>query len=656
MVIARFCRALLSATCAAIFVIGTGHSSRADPATAGLMISAAQTGMSLFGPKSPDVTAAMIRAQSVAIQQIHIRLDALEGSVSSLLNMVAVLPEEVQKLLKQNSEADRASTVKGTIGTLQVNLSNLATLKEEGDKRAKEIEQFELLTRITLDNLRTERIALFDDSDFALPFIVMALDVEMLTLSALAPIRDEISSQLRAYDSRIGLMLDETRLESLVQMRAELEKKQRQEASAIAKVVSGSEDFAEGTWPWITHTLIGKKEGTCYRRPRPPKGSLSGRSDFGSDDPISYSCLKPYPVHSRSWQRQIATTALLNLSGSELFTIALKHIEPVSDEPGGKKNSTPHTNSDKDFEKKALDAERSLQIQVDVFNQRANAIAHIIELEQLATFARLLIARWDEVDAARRLQAADAAGRVKLAEILNGVEQKKRNEEARFRIEQMTEARKNAWIAIQAANDDLDATIKEAKNNAWMQDVMFLLDVFKFSFQVAEVTERLDIFETNPPETAQTKAVEEISKAKAKSRNNVAKSKVVDKVIALGLSDEDKGKAIIAILKNVKSADSWKTSLPDGATLPETQLAFAATLLDSMASAQLPSIHQSYNEALSGALSSKKELIGAILLPVPVSGSFSDDLSRKQFRKQINELARGYAKRRIEDKLKVKPY
>lgn len=125
-------------------------------------------------------------------------------------------------------------------------------------------------------------------------------------------------------------------------------------------------------------------------------------------------------------------------------------------------------------------------------------------------------------------------------------------------------------------------------------------------------------------------------------------------MIALGLSDEDKGKAILRILQGVKPADSWKTPLPDGATLPETQLAYAATLLDSMASAQLPSIRESYDKALAGALTGKRELLGAALLPTPTSGSLSDDLARKQMRKQINELARGYAKRRIENKLKVK--
>ncbi|TBF89176.1 hypothetical protein [Rhizobium leguminosarum] len=651
----RIRRAFLSASVAAMLTASTISVSRADPATAYLVVTAIQTGMSLFGPKSPDVTAATIRAQSVAIAQIHHRLDALEGSVSTLLTMVAVIPEEVQKLLQQNSEAVRAATLKGVTSTLQSDLSNLAALKEEGTKKAKEAEKHDFLTRITLDQLRTERTALFDDSDFALPYIVMALDAEMAALTALPPIRNEISVQLKAYDARIGKMLDESRPDSLVTIRANLQKKQAEEAIAIGKAVSKNEEFSEGTWPWYSHTFVGEQAYTCTYCPMP-----------GNQEKYNVWCPPPYKnqsypcktlyMHQRSLQRQIVKVPLENAAGPEVFSLKLNYIAPATTEKARNPLPNKHTSSDEVFEKGMMDADQPLRFTVDNFNHRAAAIAKVVELEQLAIFARILIAKWDVVDAARLLQEADLAGKTKIAGMLNQVEQNKRNEEARLRIEAMTQARETAWEEIKKANEELDATIKEAKDNAWSQDVMFILDLYKFSYQVAQVSERLGIFTDNPPEVAQKEAVKKLAKSQPKAGQSLTTNEIIDKIVSLGLSDDEKARAILQMLEKVKPAESWGLApLPKSATLPETQIAYMATLLDSMASAQIPSINESYDKALANAGTGKQGLLVAALLPSPGNAEgLADDLSRRQMRQQINALARGYAKLRLKERINAK--
>jgi hypothetical protein len=628
-------------------------STKADPTTAYLVISTIQTGISLFGPKSPDLTAAMIKAQGVAIEQIHHRLDELEGSVSTLLTMVAVLPEEIQVLLRQNSEADLANTVKGTIGTLQSNLANLAELKKEGKKKAKEAGEHVLLTRITLNELRSERTALFEESDFALPYIIMAMNAEMATLSALPPIENEVSRALKAYDARIGKMLEETRTDSLLAIRADLENVQDEEAILIGKAVSGKQELVEGTWPWYSHTLVGNRKEICSIYHREIRGPDFYELSWVEKVP----CSKRYDVHTRLWKRKLIKQPLQNSAGIELYSISLNPIEPTGDDEIVVPKPKNYRNGNKEFLKVMKDAEKPLRVQVGNFNNRAKAIQRVIELEQLATFARILIAKWDVVDSSRLLQAADVAGKAKISTLLNQIEQNKRNEEARSRIEGMSAARETAWKEIRLANEELNTTIKQAKNNAWTDDVKFILDVYRFSYQVTEVSQRFEIFSDNPPDTAHKEALKKLAKAPSNEGRAIASNEVINKVASLGLSDDEKAKLILQILKKVKPAESWGTTpLPSiSATLPETQIAYAATLLDSMASAQLPSINESYEKALADAGGGKIELLVAALLPTPVSsGTFSDDQSRQQMRKQINALARGYAKRRLNESVKLK--
>jgi hypothetical protein len=302
-------------------------------------------------------------------------------------------------------------------------------------------------------------------------------------------------------------------------------------------------------------------------------------------------------------------------------------------------------------------ADETLRTRILNFNLRAAAIAHLIDLEQLALFSRIIIAKWDVVDATRLLEAADRAGETKIAELLSEIEQNKRNDEALQRIEEMTQARKTAWDEIRKANEELDATIQEAKDNAWAQDVMFLLDVIKFSYQVEQVSERLGIFQDAPPQAAQKEAIKKLTKSPTSAGQTLTVNEVTDKVVSLGLSDDEKGKLIIDILQNVKPAESWGPApLPKTATLPETQVAYAATLLDSMASAQVPSVNESYDKALANALTGGKAgILRAALLGAPAYPStFGDDLSRKEMRKKINLLARGYAKRRLKENINAK--
>ncbi|MCV9963585.1 hypothetical protein OIU34_16905 [Pararhizobium sp. BT-229] len=622
-----------------------------DPATGMLVLTMAESALSM-GSNKPDLTFEAIRQQTVMIEAIHRRLDQSEQALSTLLTLVNNLPDHMRDALQEDRDVNRKETLVGWIAVLQSIGTDLAEATRRKDTQS--IEQLRQRLRYRIDDFRAERAALFERSDFVLPSMVLALTAEAAALEMLPRTGNEMARELAGYDERLAAALDPDRPESVVATRIALEKLQGEHDARIAKTITGADgNLADGTWPWYSHTLMASRE-VKHRRPRTYR-RVPGCSDCAYDDGGYDTVTEKYPVHSRSWSREVRTTPLPSSEGAGLFVFEVVAIGPT-EAAGGLKGATQHWDGDSEYESKFTEA-ADISAEIAQFNSRANAIDSLRNLEQIAYAARTLIANWDSGQAQRLSEVAKAADTVEVHALVGEADAIAVAEEVRERQDGMEAARKQAWSDIKAAREEFDRAVEKARSEQWRSDLLMGLQIGKLSLQAQELGERIGLLEAGPAVTAAVAKVEDAVAGPAAQEKKQGAGALIDEnadIAVAGLTPKQKADTIERIIREVSAAPSAKwRSLPPNPTLEESKITFALTLLDSMGESYSDTLNNSYDIAKADGVTGKIAAMAMSIMPTPIGGdTIVDAPSRREMRVRLNELAAPYAKRRSEDILK----
>jgi hypothetical protein len=647
-------RRLLSVGTIITMLLAGASPVRSDPATAMLVLTMAE-GVLSMGSNKTDLTFEALKQQTVMIEAIHHRLDAIEATLTTLLTLVNKLPEQMRAALDADRDINRKETLIGWLAVIKGISQDLTEATR--DNRKKDVEELRDRLRYRIDDFRATRASLFERSDFVVPSLVLALTAETSALEMLPKIGNEIPRELRAYDDRLAAMLDVSRASSLVAMRIVLEEQQAQHEKDLATVITGTEQsIADGEWPWFSHTLVGTRQ---VKRTRTTYRTVRGCSDCLTEYTSTYMADEDYLVHTRSWKRSVRKIPLPDAVGSGLFVLELTSVGPT-ETPGGMEGVAARHRNDNEYEAKFF-ADHDLAPAIEQFNSRAQAISSLRDLEQIVYAARNLIANWDSGQAERLAEIAGEASKTDARSEIKNVEQQAANEEVRQRQKGMDDARKQAWQDMEEARKEFNAAVEELRKDKWRADILMGIQVAKLSLQAQELGERLELFGSNDAQTSQaSKSGEQTpksdqtpqkqSKAGSSPRNDEASAKIA----AAGLSNNQKAEVIIKIIDEVgKSPASKWTTLPAGPTLEETKLNFALTLLDSMGDTYMDTLNKAYDASLADGVSGKMAAAAMSIIATPMGDdTIVDAPSRREYRKRLNELAVPFAKRRTTEILK----
>src|ERR1700733_7366895 len=202
---------------------------------------------------NPQMTA--ILAEMRMIEALHERLDQVENSLAFIITQLVNIKADVRAELDRDRDITRMETVFGKIRNIQIKIADLAAAKQTQD--SEEAAKLRLELDFRIDNLREERYALENRSDFVLPILIAAMVAEVNAMEAVGEKSDKIRKMLEEYDLRIASMQLRERGGSLTNFRESMEQSQRVLGAEIAKLVQGPGNtiLSENVYPWYTHTL-----------------------------------------------------------------------------------------------------------------------------------------------------------------------------------------------------------------------------------------------------------------------------------------------------------------------------------------------------------------------------------------------------------------
>ena len=430
---------------------------------------AASTALRLSA-KDHDINGKIALETMGLVIQLHARMSEVERSLAFIATQVAKLPEEMRHAVIEGLNADATETLLGIVQTTRGLMADLEAAKTSAPhlvaKRRDEIRSEILLMRNARNKLTAK------SNDLNAPGIFAALVVETNALSQLPDFAVELPSIFQEYEASLLAMLDEGRVGSLVQMRKALETQQPDTEMAIARAIvsTATTPLKPAVYDWFQHTYVKEVEekrneycppppkqkyneaptpGRQYGRAADANAMLVATDDLLLADLCTRKVEVDKDVHTHTWKRTLSRTAVGFYP--DLYKLELIYKIPTPT-PGLIKGSVRHKSTDADYQRPFLKAHAETEGNIKVFNARAEAIAHLLDLELAASVARTLVARWSAQDADQLLHTAlkiSSSGSF----VLSNISQAERNAMAASHVAAMKAAATNANRQIAQAND-----------------------------------------------------------------------------------------------------------------------------------------------------------------------------------------------------------
>jgi hypothetical protein len=655
------------------------------------------------GGKGSDVSATAILAQMKMVEALHARMDEVDASLALIMTQLNNIKKDIREELEHDRDLNRSESVSGKTETMVGLLKDLAAAQNIKD--AKEIDRKKAQIDAQIVTLQNERNALRARTDFVLPTMVATMVTEVNALRAIHAPKNEVRRVLLEYDGRLAMAQDVSRKGSLADLRHELEAQQAALAQAIAGEAEGqgAKELLSGIFPWIVHTKVHDEgradQTTCWE---PPREALKFE---GEVQPIPIPtepeiprpqqidrvpCLHHYTVtvqeHSRELKRAVSLSPLTDSNAAGVFTLAITYPTPVQSNPIA--GARTHPNSDADFEKQQIDSDKQLQQKVTEFNDRAAAILRLEQLENIVSTARGLIVRWDDAAAGKAVAFADTVGTHSF-EVVDLVEQDRRDAAVSDRIAAQDKARREAWKVVEDARHQVSETIERAQKEKWRSDWIAGLSIFRASLQTYVAVDR-EYFSSQQSERAKTSGPRKATAvvngasgianavgagAKKSTASSTKPSKpetsgtksLVERTAADPLRTEDnfaRVKRVEQIISEVghKKLDYW-TKLPGEPTHEELLLLEGMEHLDKMGDTEADRFvrdeqvtpgtlvgDMAKGAAGDGPMGAAKEALTDVIKPaILADDTLLGEQSRNAMRKQLNDLYRPYFIRRFID-------
>lgn len=463
-----------------------------EPMTMMLVASIASTALQL-GANKHDISGQIAMETLNLVKELHARMDNVERTLSFVAQEVARLPEQMRQAVTDGINLDRTMELLGVVATTQGLLDGVETAKK---KARSQLPQRLTELRSQIVHLRNLRNAAFLKNDFMAPAIFAALVTEVTALTQLREYAAEVPSALAEYDARIAQMLDDQRPGGLSYFRKALEELQPAAELQIAKAIvpAATAPLNNGTYDWFMHSLQtareAREESLCHEiDPKftwyKPDGIDWAQAKEGRLDLVrQVRCWKKVTVHDDIHTRDLKRTFSRDFIANypDIYTLRLAPTKPVETK-GYRQGATRHLSADDAYEKPFNARHNELMSRIAIFNARAQAIVYLKELEQAASAARVLIARWETPSAKQVVEISlelSSSG----ASPLTRVSQIAREAVADEQQAAMLKAAAQAHEQIANADKRIEEVIREARKDKWRQDLLVGLEVFKIALTI----------------------------------------------------------------------------------------------------------------------------------------------------------------------------
>ena len=659
------------------------------------------------GGKGSDISATAILAQMRMVEELHSRMDQVDESLALIMRQLGSVKKDIRDELEHDRDINRSESASGKTATTMGLLRDLASAEQNKD--ATQIARKRILIDTQMLALQDERNALQSRTDFVLPTLVSTMVTEVNALKAVHAPRNEISRVLEEYDRRLAMAQDVARKGSLADLRQELEAQQSVAAQAMSSVTEGkdSKELVSGTYPWVTHTKVHderRARTVVCRELSPGQMRFEGpinvepiptQVEFLEPTQATYltTCSQSYTVtvseHSREMKRSITLTPIADGNAAGLFTLSIGYPAPIDVQPIA--GAVAHGNSDSDFEKGKLDSDKGLQQTVTEFNDRANAILRLEQLQDVVSAARGLIVRWEDKKAGQAVAAADHLGR-RSYEMLDLVEQDRRDAAISNRIAAQDAERRAAWTVVEDARRQVSLAIERAAKEKWRSDLVAGLSIFRASLQTYVAIDR-DYFSSQNRQSTEAKGAKSVLKVadaataiagaavagpkgvRASSPSETTRGPTtrpllsgdaaVNRIKSPMLENLGREKRVEAIIAEVgrSKIDYWH-SLPSGPTHEELVLLEGMEQLDKMGETAADAFVReeqvtpgkfagevAKGAASEGAMGAAKNGLGEVLKPAIVADGTTllGEQNRNALRRQLNELYQPYFMKRFSE-------
>jgi hypothetical protein len=187
---------------------------------------------------------------------------------------------------------------------------------------------------------------------------------------------------------------------------------------------------------------------------------------------------QPYAKEFHLWRRRLTKTALDD--ATRLYDLK---IEPIGGEAqAGDRAGLRHIWNPPAENKAFLDEDVKLQEMVRIYNERAQALQVLREMNGVVSMGRILAANWNRALAEETFASSAAAetNRVTALDRLRQIEREIAANRASRSIDQHQQISREM---VDGAERDLQKAVAEARANSWRSDVMMLLQVAQTSVQ-----------------------------------------------------------------------------------------------------------------------------------------------------------------------------
>lgn len=448
-----------------------------DPVTVGMALSVGQTVLSMTAKKN-DVSGVVLQQTYRLVQELHNRMHAMETSLTVMLKRLNELPELMREEVERGGRLQRLRSVLGQVGAVKTKLEEV-----QRDPNVRDLAKWAAF-EVKVSDLEAERVSLMAESDLVVPVLVvaMAMEIQIHRFRDARPLPRDVTYMaglpkvLAAYDRRFSDALDETKQDSLSWLRAKLEAEQLEAEKSIAKALGLTDVVTPGLVEWfkiVVHKTQPKLSKRCGVGISPSGDGLGMVECYDVPDGV-----EPIGHHTHAWSREVSVTLIPGHEAAGLKTINVTASGPQIT-PGDFPN-VPHGTDAVALQTPFMNELKEgggFHAQLDVFNERAKAIADLRNLEQMASVALTVTANVD--DRVVKTLGAEAASYGGDEIDIQAHERYLRYYETQRTIAEIEGARKDAKATQESAEKAIKEETDKARRERWRSDLLMAIQVSK---------------------------------------------------------------------------------------------------------------------------------------------------------------------------------